>query len=71
MVQQAAWKASGHVLDSRPRGRCAPCLAAMVALERVQSGAHHPNDVAAGALIGLASAGLIRRTPQLARHGWS
>ncbi|MEU3298135.1 hypothetical protein ABZ722_38305 [Streptomyces longwoodensis] len=41
----------------------------MVALERVPSGAHYPNDVAADALIGLASAELIRRTPQLARHG--
>ncbi|MBB5926525.1 phosphatase PAP2 family protein [Streptomyces echinatus] len=34
--------------------------AAMVALERVQSGAHYPSDVAAGAVIGLASAWLTR-----------
>ncbi|WP_394346786.1 phosphatase PAP2 family protein [Streptomyces dangxiongensis] len=40
--------------------------AAMVAVERVQSGAHYPSDVAAGAVIGLASAWLIRRFPPLA-----
>ncbi|PZG97158.1 phosphatase PAP2 family protein [Streptomyces sp. NTH33] len=39
--------------------------AAMVALERVQSGAHYPSDVAAGAAIGLASAWLTRRAPRL------
>ncbi|WP_225320562.1 phosphatase PAP2 family protein [Streptomyces luteolifulvus] len=44
--------------------------AAMVALERVQSGAHYPSDVAAGAAIGLASAWLTRRAPRLIlRHG--
>ncbi|MGW6488401.1 phosphatase PAP2 family protein [Streptomyces sp. NPDC055056] len=35
--------------------------AALLALERVQSGAHYPTDVAAGALIGLGSAWLTRR----------
>ncbi|MEU2060896.1 phosphatase PAP2 family protein [Streptomyces sp. NPDC013455] len=39
--------------------------AAMVALERVQSGAHYPSDVASGAVIGLASAWLTRRAPSL------
>ncbi|MEW2250891.1 phosphatase PAP2 family protein [Streptomyces sp. NPDC058733] len=40
-----------------------PC--AMVALERVQSGAHYPSDVATGAAIGLAGAWLTRRAPRL------
>ncbi|WP_317447358.1 phosphatase PAP2 family protein [Streptomyces collinus] len=35
--------------------------AALVAVERVHSGAHYPSDVTAGALIGLTSAWLIRR----------
>ncbi|MFD3546750.1 phosphatase PAP2 family protein [Streptomyces sp. NPDC058655] len=34
--------------------------ALMVALERIHSGAHYPSDVAAGAAIGLACAGLAR-----------
>ncbi|MFI8824002.1 phosphatase PAP2 family protein [Streptomyces sp. NPDC053431] len=38
---------------------------AMVAVERVQSGAHYPTDVAAGAAIGLASAWLTHRAPHL------
>ncbi|MGW7721043.1 phosphatase PAP2 family protein, partial [Streptomyces chartreusis] len=38
---------------------------AAVALERVQSGAHYPSDVAAGTAIGLASAWLTRRAPHL------
>ncbi|MFE5191976.1 phosphatase PAP2 family protein [Streptomyces sp. NPDC056628] len=43
--------------------------AAMVAVERVQSGAHYPSDVAAGAAIGLASAWLTRLAPHLiVRH---
>lgn len=46
--------------------------AAMVALERVQSGAHYPSDVVAGAAIGLLSAGLVRRAPRrlLRRAPW-
>ncbi|MFE4869256.1 hypothetical protein [Streptomyces sp. NPDC056682] len=40
--------------------------AAMVAVERVQSGAHCSSDVAAGA-IGLASAWLTRRAPGCCR----
>ncbi|WP_323138898.1 phosphatase PAP2 family protein [Streptomyces mirabilis] len=39
--------------------------AVMVAVERVQSGARYPSDVATGALIGLASAWLTRRAPHL------
>ncbi|MEU3963191.1 phosphatase PAP2 family protein [Streptomyces buecherae] len=46
------WPAAGAV--------CA-LPAAMVALERVQSGAHYPSDVAAGAVIGLTGAELVRR----------
>jgi undecaprenyl-diphosphatase len=42
--------------------------AAAVAVERVQSGAHYPSDVAAGAVIGLAGAWLVRRTPRLIWH---
>ncbi|MFD4586359.1 phosphatase PAP2 family protein [Streptomyces sp. NPDC087659] len=37
-----------------------------VAVERVQSGAHYPTDVVAGAGIGLFSAWLVRRGPRLA-----
>ncbi|MFE6524947.1 phosphatase PAP2 family protein [Streptomyces sp. NPDC057794] len=45
--------------------------AAAVAVERVQSGAHYPTDVAAGAAIGLLSAWLVRRAPRLVvRHWW-
>ncbi|WP_413760796.1 phosphatase PAP2 family protein [Streptomyces sp. MMBL 11-3] len=44
--------------------------AAMVAVERVQSGAHYPSDVTAGAAIGLASAWLTRRTPHLLVRHW-
>ncbi|MFD5848243.1 phosphatase PAP2 family protein [Streptomyces chartreusis] len=50
------WPAAGAV--------CAVPVAA-VALERVQSGAHYPSDVAAGTAIGLASAWLTRRAPHL------
>jgi membrane-associated phospholipid phosphatase len=40
----------------------------MVGVERVQSGAHYPSDVAVGTVIGLASAWLTRRVPRLRRH---
>ncbi|RSN17051.1 phosphatase PAP2 family protein [Streptomyces sp. WAC 01325] len=43
---------------------------AVVAVERVQSGAHYPSDVAAGVVIGLASAWLTRRVPTLLLHRW-
>ncbi|MFE7776203.1 phosphatase PAP2 family protein [Streptomyces sp. NPDC057445] len=38
---------------------------AMVALERVHTGAHYPSDVAAGAAIGIASALLVHHAPRL------
>ncbi|MFJ7149110.1 phosphatase PAP2 family protein [Streptomyces sp. NPDC100445] len=49
-----AWPVAGAV--------CA-VPAALVAVERVQSGAHYPSDVAVGAGIGLVSAWLVRRLP--------
>ncbi|MFE9650781.1 phosphatase PAP2 family protein [Streptomyces sp. NPDC006365] len=39
--------------------------AVMVAAERVHSGAHYPSDVAAGGVIGLAAAALVRAAPRL------
>ncbi|MFI9823632.1 phosphatase PAP2 family protein [Streptomyces sp. NPDC052013] len=56
-----AWPLAG-VLCTAP--------AATVAVERVQSGAHYPSDVAAGAAIGLASAWLTRRAPHLFLRHW-
>ncbi|MEU8033572.1 phosphatase PAP2 family protein [Streptomyces sp. NPDC049099] len=56
-----AWPAAGAL--------CA-VPAAVVALERVQSGAHYPSDVATGAAIGLASAWLSRRAPGLILRHW-
>ncbi|CAM5301510.1 Phosphatase PAP2 family protein OS=Streptomyces alboniger OX=132473 GN=CP975_13625 PE=4 SV=1 [Streptomyces alboniger] len=50
-------------------GLCA-VPAAMVAVERVQSGAHYPSDVAAGAAIGLACAWLTRRAPGPVLRHW-
>ncbi|MEU0009261.1 phosphatase PAP2 family protein [Streptomyces sp. NPDC006314] len=44
--------------------------ATLVALERVQSGAHYPSDVVTGALVGVGSAWLIRRAPRLL-HPWA
>ncbi|MEU9572048.1 phosphatase PAP2 family protein [Streptomyces massasporeus] len=44
--------------------------AVMVAVERVQSGAHYPSDVAAGTAIGLAAAWLVRSTPRLLLRHW-
>ncbi|MFF1542583.1 phosphatase PAP2 family protein [Streptomyces sp. NPDC058291] len=40
--------------------------AALVAVERVQSGAHYPTDVVAGAAVGLAVAWVTRSVPRLA-----
>ncbi|WP_251054967.1 phosphatase PAP2 family protein [Streptomyces sp. ISL-66] len=37
----------------------------LVAIERVHDGAHYPSDVAAGAVIGLVAAALVRATPRL------
>ncbi|MEU6890710.1 phosphatase PAP2 family protein [Streptomyces sp. NPDC046557] len=52
-------------------GAGALCLAATaaIAVERVHSGAHYPSDVAAGAVIGLASRALPRAVPAAWRRG--
>ncbi|WP_279094370.1 hypothetical protein [Kitasatospora aureofaciens] len=42
----------------------------MVTLERIQSGAHYPSDVATGAVIGLAGVLLTRRAPRLILRHW-
>ncbi|GHF71682.1 hypothetical protein GCM10010218_61130 [Streptomyces mashuensis] len=42
--------------------------AALVAAERVHSGAHYPSDVAAGAAVGAAAAYTARRLPRLSRY---
>ncbi|KOV96082.1 MULTISPECIES: phosphatase PAP2 family protein [unclassified Streptomyces] len=55
------WPAAGAV--------CA-LPAAMVAFERVQSGAHYPSDVAAGAAVGLAGAWLTRHAHRLIIRHW-
>jgi membrane-associated phospholipid phosphatase len=44
--------------------------ATLVTVERVQSGAHYPSDVVAGAAIGVVSARLVRRVPRLALRVW-
>ncbi|WP_052414387.1 phosphatase PAP2 family protein [Streptomyces decoyicus] len=46
-------------------GATAAIPTAIVALERVHSGAHYPSDVAAGAATGLASAWLVHYVPRL------
>ncbi|MEU5274820.1 phosphatase PAP2 family protein [Streptomyces asoensis] len=51
-------------------GAARAVAAAMRALERVQSGAHYPSDVAAGAAVGLASAWLSHRAPRLMLRRW-
>ncbi|MDQ0749599.1 membrane-associated phospholipid phosphatase [Streptomyces africanus] len=43
--------------------------AVTVAAQRVHSGAHYPSDVAAGGVIGLAAAALVRAAPRLVRRG--
>lgn len=53
-----------------PAGVLCAVPTAMVAVERVQSGAHYPSDVAAGAAIGLASAWLARHAPHLMLRPW-
>ncbi|MYS05163.1 phosphatase PAP2 family protein [Streptomyces sp. SID6041] len=45
--------------------------AAMVAIERVHSGAHYPSDVVAGAAVGLSVAALLRATPRLLTRAWT
>ncbi|SEB66503.1 undecaprenyl-diphosphatase [Streptomyces sp. 2131.1] len=54
----------------RAAGMACGVPAALVAVERVQSGAHYPSDVAAGAAIGLLSAWLVRHLPQQALRMW-
>ncbi|MEV6549954.1 phosphatase PAP2 family protein [Streptomyces sp. NPDC051597] len=44
--------------------------AALVAVERVQSGAHYPSDVVAGAAVGLASAWATRRSLRVVLRHW-
>ncbi|MFJ4366694.1 phosphatase PAP2 family protein [Streptomyces chartreusis] len=56
-----AWPAAGAL--------CA-IPATVVAVERVQSGAHYPSDVAAGVVIRLASAWLTRHVPALLLRRW-
>ncbi|MDK1476166.1 phosphatase PAP2 family protein [Streptomyces sp. 549] len=51
----AVWPAAGAV---------SAVPAALLAVERVHSGAHYPTDVAAGAAVGLASAWLVHRIPR-------
>ncbi|MFD9981489.1 hypothetical protein ACFWZJ_14015 [Streptomyces massasporeus] len=57
-----------------PAGAVCAVPAATVAVERVQSGAHYPSEVAVGAAIGLTGVWLIRRTKPglalLALAGW-
>ncbi|MEU0743242.1 phosphatase PAP2 family protein [Streptomyces sp. NPDC006134] len=67
----AAVAFTAAVLPSWPlAGAACTVPAALVAVERVQSGAHYPSDVAAGAAIGLVSAWLVRRLPQSALSVW-
>ncbi|MFI9251215.1 phosphatase PAP2 family protein [Streptomyces sp. NPDC053069] len=62
----AAVAFTAAVAPSRPlAGAVCPVPAALVAVERVQSGSHYASDVAAGAAIGLVSAWLVRCFPQL------
>ncbi|MFI6495618.1 phosphatase PAP2 family protein [Streptomyces sp. NPDC050564] len=67
----AAVAFSAAVVPSWPlAGAVCAVPAAMVAAERVQSGAHYPSDVAAGAAIGLASAWVTRHAPRLLLRRW-
>ncbi|GAA2941886.1 phosphatase PAP2 family protein [Streptomyces enissocaesilis] len=59
---------AGVALASPWWGAASAVPAAMVAVERVHSGAHYPSDVAVGAAIGLTSAWLVHRTPRLLLH---
>ncbi|MFE5816211.1 phosphatase PAP2 family protein [Streptomyces sp. NPDC056479] len=53
------WPAAGAVCGA---------AALMVAAQRVHGGAHYPSDVAAGGVIGLAGAALVRAAPYLLRR---
>lgn len=60
----AATAFTAAVLPAWPlAGALCALVAPVVAVERVQSGAHYPTDVAAGALLGVASAWAVRRAP--------
>lgn len=64
----AAVAFSAAVLPTWPTAAAVCAVpAGLVALERVQSGAHYPSDVAAGAVIGLAGAWLTGHAPRLIR----
>nr|WP_308299341.1 phosphatase PAP2 family protein [Streptomyces sp. CL12-4] len=68
----AAVAFTAAVAPSWPRaGALCAVPATLVAVERVQSGAHYPSDVAAGAAIGLAGAWLSRRAPRLLLRLWT
>jgi undecaprenyl-diphosphatase len=65
----AAVAFTGAVAPAWPvAGALCAVPAAAVAVERVQSGAHYPSDVVAGATIGLATAWLVHRAPHLLRR---
>lgn len=63
-----AFTAAAGLTWPRAGAACALPMA-LVAVERVHSGAHYPSDVAVGAAIGVAAAALVRATPRLVtRH---
>ncbi|MEU4728817.1 phosphatase PAP2 family protein [Streptomyces sp. NPDC023588] len=65
----AAVAFTAAVAPSWPGAGAACALpAALVAVQRVHSGAHYSSDVAAGAAIGLVAAALARATPRLLIH---
>lgn len=67
----AAVAFTAAVAPSRPWA-AAVCAVptALVAIERVHSGAHYPSDVAAGAAIGLTAAALVRTAPRILIRPW-
>ncbi|MEU0198915.1 MULTISPECIES: phosphatase PAP2 family protein [unclassified Streptomyces] len=65
----AAFAFAGAVTPVWPAaGAVCGVSAVMVAAERVHSGAHYPSDVAAGGVLGLTAAALIRAAPRLLRR---
>ncbi|MFF4250632.1 phosphatase PAP2 family protein [Streptomyces sp. NPDC001663] len=62
----AAFGFAGAVAPVWPAaGAACGVSAVLVAAERVHSGAHYPSDVAAGAVIGIAAAALVRAALRL------
>lgn len=57
--------AGSVALSWPPAGAACAVPAALVAVERVHSGAHYPSDVVAGAAVGLAAVALVRSVPRL------